>query len=62
MARPRNPKSKLAFAGLRLKPYEDAVLLRILNKKELSYAKVARSLFRDYMEDNDPTYKRPVKL
>jgi len=50
MARKKNPKSKLSFGGLRLKPEEDKTLMRLLDEKKISLAKLNRKLIRAWIE------------
>lgn len=52
MARTRKNGSTRSFSGLGLKQSEDKVLVSILKKKEISYKKVARMLFRKWIEEN----------
>lgn len=52
MARKREQGSTRPFSGLGLKPSEDKVLVSILAKKEISYKKVARMLFRQWIDEN----------
>lgn len=49
MARPRDKKSKLSFAGLGLKPEEDDQLKVLLKEQDLSVRQLVRALVRQWM-------------
>lgn len=51
MARPRNPKSKIPFGGLRLKKATEDALKRYLAKKEMKLAEYQRFVITKHLQE-----------
>lgn len=49
MARPRSKNSKWSVGGIGLKPEEDAVLLELVKKHDISIAQLIRALVREWI-------------
>jgi len=50
MARIRNPKSKLSYGGLGLKPDEDRLLIKKLMHEDVSLKHQIRKLIRNWIK------------
>lgn len=51
MARPRARNSKFPVGGLGLKPEEDSVLLKLIEKHDISVKQLCRALVRQWIAE-----------